>query len=54
MYVRVKYHTSTGHAYHQVIEALLPAPGKKYIDATIGGGGHTALLLGKRRSRTRL
>jgi 16S rRNA (cytosine1402-N4)-methyltransferase len=32
---------------HQVVEALSPAPGKKYIDATIGGGGHTALLLEK-------
>jgi 16S rRNA (cytosine1402-N4)-methyltransferase len=31
----------------QVISALSPEPGKKYIDATIGGGGHTALLLEK-------
>lgn len=28
-----------------VIEILRPGQNKKYIDATIGGGGHTALLL---------
>lgn len=31
----------------EVIDILDPKPGKKYIDATIGGGGHTALLLNR-------
>lgn len=31
----------------QVIEFLDPAPGKFYIDATIGGGGHSFALLQK-------
>lgn len=37
--------------YHQpvlekeVLRLLEPAPGKRYIDATIGGGGHTQALL---------
>lgn len=29
----------------EVISLLSPEPGKKYIDATIGGGGHTSRLL---------
>lgn len=29
----------------ETIEALLPAPGKVFFDATIGGGGHTRQLL---------
>jgi 16S rRNA (cytosine1402-N4)-methyltransferase len=29
----------------EVIEALLPAPGKLIVDATLGGAGHTRLLL---------
>ena len=29
----------------EVIKFLSPAPGKSYIDATIGGGGHTFALL---------
>lgn len=38
--------------YHQpvlataVLEALQPKAGGLYLDATVGGGGHTALLLG--------
>ncbi|WAH35540.1 16S rRNA (cytosine(1402)-N(4))-methyltransferase RsmH [Alicyclobacillus dauci] len=27
------------------VDAVLPHPGGRYIDATLGGGGHTALLL---------
>ncbi|WP_295822862.1 16S rRNA (cytosine(1402)-N(4))-methyltransferase RsmH [uncultured Deinococcus sp.] len=29
----------------EVIEALAPAPGKVFIDGTLGGAGHTGLLL---------
>lgn len=29
---------------HEVIEQLQPAPGKKFIDATANGGGHTRAL----------
>ncbi len=29
----------------EVIQVLKPEPHQKYIDATLGGGGHTALLL---------
>jgi 16S rRNA (cytosine1402-N4)-methyltransferase len=29
----------------EVLESLRPQPGGRYIDATAGGGGHTALLL---------
>jgi len=38
-------------AYHapvlpvEVVEALRPAPGKCFVDCTLGGGGHTELLL---------
>lgn len=38
-------------AYHapvlpvEVIDALRPAPGKCFVDCTLGGGGHTELLL---------
>jgi 16S rRNA (cytosine1402-N4)-methyltransferase len=38
-------------AYHapvlpsEVLEALRPAPGACFVDCTLGGGGHTALLL---------
>lgn len=32
---------------HEVIKFLNPAPGKTYIDATIGGGGHAFALLQK-------
>jgi len=38
-------------AYHapvlpaEVLEALNPAPGKCFVDCTLGGGGHTGLLL---------
>lgn len=38
-------------AYHapvlpgEVLEALKPAPGKCFVDCTLGGGGHTGLLL---------
>lgn len=31
--------------FDEVIKALNPASGKRYIDATLGGGGHTAGLL---------
>lgn len=29
----------------EAVDALQPAPGRVYIDATLGGGGHTELLL---------
>lgn len=29
----------------EVVEALQPAPGKVFLDATLGGGGHSELLL---------
>lgn len=38
-----KYHTSV--LLHEVIELLNIGSGKKYIDATLGGGGHTAEIL---------
>lgn len=31
----------------ETVEALAPAPGKVIVDATLGGGGHTGLLLEK-------
>ncbi len=31
----------------EIIEHIDPSPGKKYIDATIGGGGHTEAILEK-------
>lgn len=31
----------------EAIDALMVAPNKKYIDATLGGAGHTALILEK-------
>ena len=30
---------------HAVVEALVTSPGDVYVDATLGGGGHTAALL---------
>lgn len=30
---------------HEAVEALQPAPGKVFVDATLGGGGHSELLL---------
>ena len=39
----VKYHTSA--LLQEVIEFLDPKPDKKFIDATIGGGGHTLEIL---------
>ncbi len=38
-----KYHTSV--LLQEVIELLNIESGKKYIDATLGGGGHTAAIL---------
>ena len=29
----------------EVLAALAPAPGKRFVDGTLGGGGHTATLL---------
>jgi 16S rRNA (cytosine1402-N4)-methyltransferase len=29
----------------EVIEFLKPEPGKRYLDGTLGGGGHTERLL---------
>jgi len=31
---------------HEVVSALAPRPGGVYVDATLGGGGHTVALLG--------
>ena len=31
----------------RVVELLLPAPGKIIVDGTLGGGGHTELLLSR-------
>ncbi|WP_425148059.1 16S rRNA (cytosine(1402)-N(4))-methyltransferase RsmH [Deinococcus sp.] len=31
----------------EVLEALQPAPGKLYVDGTLGGAGHTRLLLAR-------
>jgi len=31
----------------EVVEVLRPAPGKVILDGTLGGGGHSALLLGE-------
>src|SRR4051794_14787280 len=42
---------SEAHAYHQpvllreCVELLRPAPEKVFIDATLGGGGHSEALL---------
>ena len=30
---------------NEAVEALKVSQGKKYIDATLGGGGHTSLIL---------
>ncbi len=30
---------------HECLSLLAPAPGRRYVDATFGGGGHTRLLL---------
>lgn len=37
------YHTPV--MLDQVVEALQPAPGKSFLDGTIGGGGHAEALL---------
>ena len=39
----VKYHTPA--LLQEVIDLLDPKPDKKFIDATIGGGGHTLEIL---------
>lgn len=31
----------------EIVEALAPAPGKVFVDGTLGGAGHTRLLLGR-------
>jgi 16S rRNA (cytosine1402-N4)-methyltransferase len=31
--------------FHEVMQALAPAAGKRFLDATVGGGGHTEGLL---------
>lgn len=38
-----KYHTSV--LLQETIESLRPAEGTRFIDATLGGGGHTVALL---------
>lgn len=38
----LKYHQSV--LLQEVVEALVPAPGKKFIDATAGDGGHSIAL----------
>src|SRR5262245_42952070 len=30
---------------HEVLAALAPRPGGRYVDGTLGGAGHTTLLL---------
>lgn len=40
---RYEYHESV--LLTETIEALQPAPGKLFVDGTLGGGGHTAALL---------
>mgnify|MGYP001609480562 CR=1 FL=1 len=40
-----KYHTSV--LLRETVELLHINPGKKYIDATLGGGGHTGAILEK-------
>ncbi|MBR7113620.1 MAG: 16S rRNA (cytosine(1402)-N(4))-methyltransferase, partial [Firmicutes bacterium] len=41
----------TEQVYHipvlaqQVLDVLQPAPGKLFLDGTVGGGGHSSLLL---------
>src|SRR5262249_50765729 len=38
----------TGHIPvmpQEVLDALAPRPGGRYVDGTLGGAGHTALLL---------
>lgn len=39
----IKYHTPV--LLKEIIENLEVKPGKKYIDATVGGGGHTLKIL---------
>ena len=39
------YHLSV--LLHETVDALNVQPGKQYIDGTIGGGGHTRLILEK-------
>lgn len=40
-----EYHESV--LLHETIELLAPAPGRVFLDGTLGGGGHTAALLAK-------
>ena len=35
----------------EVIEFLQPAPGKRYLDGTLGGGGHSEEILIGEQSR---
>ena len=42
---RSPYHDSVLHA--ETIAFLAPAPGRIYVDGTLGGGGHAAALLAK-------
>ena len=39
----MKFHTSV--LLQNVLSYLDPHPGKRYIDGTIGGGGHSSALL---------
>lgn len=39
---------------HEAVDALGCCDGKIYVDATLGGGGHSALILGKIRPHGRL
>lgn len=46
-----KFSKPRGHEYHEavmlaeVVKSLAPAPGRIFVDGTLGGGGHTAALL---------